>query len=348
MTAGAVVEALGEILVDLRVERAVGGVDNAGCGTGFALVVEEVAEVGRDGFVMTHGDFVKEGRANNIHVSRSADSTSQEVDRVGPIGFVVTPGVVSEVKFIPKISTGDPGVFKLSQGGFLSVNVVNGEKGGDTEFLSFGGDEAGHPVVTVDDVRLNPRDDVVNEISLKGEGRHEKILLASLVDATAAIKFAVFGEVDAIAHRDAATYSGVCRFFAMLEEIAVVRDGEVNVFVGCAESVDEQCGDIGKSSRFCPEAFRIFGELFGDVGDFRSDEKNARSAIFFLGAGGWGCGHDMVGEAWLTYGTLTDGVNRVLKFSELLGFGNRAVSSWRTLFLQLFSNDLGGFFISER
>jgi hypothetical protein len=37
-----------------------------------------------------------------------------------------------------------------------------------------------------------------------------------------------------------------------------------------------------------------------------------------------------------------------LKFSELLGFGNRAVSSWRTLFLQLFSNDLGGFFISER
>ena len=251
-----------------------------------------MAEVRRDGRVMTHCHFIEERRADHIDVICGHDATCEQVDGIGPIGLVKTLRVVAEVEFIPEVASGDAGVFQLGQSGCLGVDVVNGEKGGDAELFGFGGNQPGHPVVTMNDVRFNPGDDVVDEISLEGESRHEEVFLAGLVNTTAAIEFTILGEVNAVANRDAGAFSGVGGFFATLEKTAVMRDSEVNVLFGRAESVDEESRDIGEASSLGAQPFGIVGKLLGDVGYFRGNEENARSGIRgaflarFLGHGG--------------------------------------------------------------
>ena len=285
----------GEVGVDLRVEGPVGGVDDAGGGPGFALVIEKVAEVRGDIGMMAHRHFVEEGGADDIDMGCGGDAAGEQVDGVGPVGFVEALGVVSEVKFIPEIATLDSGVFELGEGCFLGVDVVDGEKGGDTEFFGLGGDEAGHPIVAVDDVGFDARDDVIDEVALEGKGGHEEVFLAGLVNAAPAIEFAVFGEVDAIADRDPGAFSGMGDLLAFLEEIAVVGDGEVNVFFGGAETVDKEGGDVGESSGFGPESFGIFREFFGDVGDFGSDEEDPGTRVGGLFSSGF-FGHGLGGR----------------------------------------------------
>ena len=80
---------------------------------------------------MTHRDLIEKGRADHIDVSRCGDPAGEEVDGVGPVGFVKALGVVSKVELVPKVAPGNAGVFELGEGGFLSVDVMDGEKGGD-------------------------------------------------------------------------------------------------------------------------------------------------------------------------------------------------------------------------
>lgn len=161
---------LGKIGIDLWVERAVGSVDDSRGRSGFALVVKQVAEMGRDGRVMAHGDFVEEGWADDIDVGRGGDSAGEKVDGVGPVGFVEALGIVPEIEFIPEISGWNTGIFQLGQGGLLGVDIVNGEKSRDSELLGFGRNETGHPVVAMDDVGFDPGYDVVDQVALKGQG----------------------------------------------------------------------------------------------------------------------------------------------------------------------------------
>jgi len=50
------------------------------------------------------------------------------------------------------------------------MDIVDGEESGDAKFFGFGRDEASHPVVAVDDVRLDAGDDMVDEVASEGEG----------------------------------------------------------------------------------------------------------------------------------------------------------------------------------
>ena len=148
--------------------------------------------------MMTHGDFVKEGWADHVGVGRCRDSAGEKIDRVGPVGFIEAFRIASKVKFVPKVSGWNSCVFELGEGGFLSVDIVNSKKGRNTEFLGLSGDQTGHPIITMNNVGFNPWDDVIDEVTLKREGGHQKIFLAGLVDSTTSIEFAVFGKVDTV------------------------------------------------------------------------------------------------------------------------------------------------------
>jgi hypothetical protein len=50
----------------------------------------------------------------------------------------------------------------------------------------------------MNNVGFNPWDDVIDEVALKRERRHQEIFFTGLVDSAATIKFAVFGQVDAV------------------------------------------------------------------------------------------------------------------------------------------------------
>jgi len=101
---------------------------------------------------------------------------------------------------------------------------------------------------------------VVDEIALKGEGGHEKIFLAGFVDSVPAIEFTIFGEMDPASDRDAGAIAGVLSEAG--EEFPVVRDGEVDVLVAAAQSVNEESRNVGQAAGFGSESFGVDRESF--------------------------------------------------------------------------------------
>jgi len=130
----------------------------------------------------------------------------------------------------------------------------------------------------VNDVRLDAGDDVVDEVTLEGEGGEEEVFGASLVDTTTTIKFAVLCKVNAIAHGYSGASAGVIPPF-ILEEISVVGDGKVNVLMGAAQAVNEKGGNISEASGFGAKSFGIDAESFGNVGDLGGNEEDAGSFV---------------------------------------------------------------------
>jgi hypothetical protein len=249
-----------EVLINLGVEGAIGSVDNSRGIAGLVLLVEEVADVAGNVRVMSGDDFVEEGGADDVDMVCGHDSAGKKVDGVVPVGFVVTMGIVVEVEFVPKVAAGDATIVQLGEGRFLGVDVVDGEEGGDPEFLGFGWNESGHPIITVNNVWLNPGDDVVDEVALEGESRHEEVFLTGFVNSVSTVEFAVLREVDPVSDGDAGAGSGVLPVAG--EKFPIVGDGEVDVLVAAAQSVHEKGGDVRESARFGPQSFGIDGESF--------------------------------------------------------------------------------------
>jgi len=91
--------------------------------------------------------------------------------------------------------------------------------------------------------------------------------LAGFVDSVSAVKFAIFGEVDAVSDRDTGALSRVLSEAG--EQFAVVGDGEVNVLVVAAQSVNEEGGNVRQSASLGAESFGVDRQSFGNIRDFR-------------------------------------------------------------------------------
>jgi hypothetical protein len=127
---------------------------------------------------------------------------------------------------------------------------------------------------------------VVDEVALEGEGRHQEIVLAGLVDAVASIEFAVFGEMDSFPDRDPGSFARV--FAVSGEEFAIVGDGEMNVLVGGGQAVNEEGGNVGEAASLGSQAFGIDGEFLGNIGDLGGDKENPGSFPLLGRWRGWG------------------------------------------------------------
>ena len=76
---------------------------------------------------------------------------------------------------VPEGGGVDSAVLDVGEGGFFGVDVVDGVEGLDGEAFGGGGDEAGHPVVAVDEVGLDAGEDVVDDLALEGERDFEVV-----------------------------------------------------------------------------------------------------------------------------------------------------------------------------
>ncbi len=75
---------------------------------------------------------------------------------------------------------------------------MDGEKTGNPVLSGHGRNQAGHPIVAVDQIRLNPGDDIVDDFALKGQGKLDVFSPVGRIDPVDIIKGAVFGQVDAV------------------------------------------------------------------------------------------------------------------------------------------------------
>lgn len=126
---------------------------------------------------------------------------------------------------------------------------MNGEDTLDSELSTGGGNEACHPIVTMDDVRLHEGDNVVDHLSLKGQGRGMKI---AVVGTWTAIECAVFGQMNAGTSAEA----GMERCPG--EEVAIVWNGKMNIGTGEAKLFNNSGGDLGHTAGLGPDVLGSF------------------------------------------------------------------------------------------
>lgn len=170
----------------------------------------------------------------------------------------------------------DASVFDLLEGDTFGVDVVSGEEGLDAVELGVGGNEAGHPVVAVDDVGFDTGDDVVDDFPLEGEG--EEVVFGGTVNARAVVEDAVLGEVNVLIGEGflilgESVFKAVVLIF--LEHAPVVGEGNVDVGVLFMKGSDERRGDIGHASCLGGHALGEVAHAFGKVGDLWGDDKDA-------------------------------------------------------------------------
>ena len=108
------------------------------------------------------------------------DPAGEEVDGFGLADCLVALGIFAEIEVLPELRGVDPAIFDVRKGESLSVDIVNSEEAGDLVAARHRRDEAGHPVIAVDQVRFHLADDVVDDFPLKGE--RDEVIVPGVID----------------------------------------------------------------------------------------------------------------------------------------------------------------------
>ncbi len=294
MVVGAVVG--GEVGVAGGVENGVGRVEDAGGAAGVLLAAEFVADGIRDESVAAADDFLEEGGADGVDVVGGEDTAGEQVDLIGATAFLVGDGGAAVVEMLPEVGGIDSSVLDLGESEVLGVDVMDGEERRDAVAAGDRGDEAGHPVVAVDEVGADLGDGVVDDLALEGEG--DQVVFRA-VDAGAVVEDAVFSEVDALLGQGAADFLELVVEDAgdvEVEHPAVVWQRDVDIGALVVEGLDQRGGDIGEATGLGAHPLGEVAHAFREVGNFRGDDEDA-------GAAGSGVGHGFPGLG----GRLTSG-----------------------------------------
>ena len=126
------------------------------------------------------------------------DTAGQQVHRVVSPGLFVVAGHFFIVKVLPEIGRINAPVFDGRQCRFNGVDIVDGKKTGDALLSGHGRDQAGHPVVAVNQIGLHPGDDIVDDFPLKGQGKLDILFPVIRINPVDIVKGPVFGQVNAV------------------------------------------------------------------------------------------------------------------------------------------------------
>lgn len=160
------------------------------------------------------------------------------------------------------------------------MDVVDGEESWDAEAFCGGWDKACHPIVTVDEIGGDFWDDVVDDLTLEGEGGVK--IGSFVVDFLFVVEDAVFGQMDSLFGKsvfDASDGAVEQHFDVDIEHFPVIGERDVDVGTLFVERVDKRRGDIRHAAGFGAHALGEVSHARREVSDFGSDDENAFSAL---------------------------------------------------------------------
>jgi hypothetical protein len=180
-------------------------------------------------------------------------------------------------KVLPEVGRIDAAVLDMGQGGFDRVDVVDGKQAGNAHLPGHGRDEARHPVVAVDQVRLHPGNDVVDHLTLKGQGELGIFTAVGRVDAVQVEKSPVLGQMNPVIGHDVADgpllpFEKRCQ--AAVENGPVVRQGHVYVGALVEQGADQGGRHIGQPAGLGREVSGEIAHSIGQVGHFRGNDQH--------------------------------------------------------------------------
>jgi hypothetical protein len=114
-------------------------------------------------------DFDEKGGTHGIDEVRRKNAARQKIDGIGGARFLVASGGSLEIEMFPEQSRVDALVFNFRERLLDGENIVNREEAGNTQFAGLGRQKPRHPVVAVDQIRFDGRNDVVDHFPLERE-----------------------------------------------------------------------------------------------------------------------------------------------------------------------------------
>lgn len=149
------------------IEDGVGRVENPAGGSGVVLRAEFVANRVGDEAVAAIHHFIEKRRAHRVDMSGREDAAGEEVHRILATAFIVAIRLPTVVKMLPKIRGIDSAILDLGERTVFRVDVVNGEQAGNAVPFRDAGDQAGHPVIAMDQIGPDLRDGMVDHLALE-------------------------------------------------------------------------------------------------------------------------------------------------------------------------------------
>ena len=114
---------------------------------------------------------LKEGRGHGVYVVGGKDPRCLKVDEVPLPRLLVVVRGTGEIQVVPKLRRIDSGILHLRKRHLVRMDVVHGEQTGNAFAPRRRRDESRHPIVAVDEIRLDGVHDVVYHLALKREGK---------------------------------------------------------------------------------------------------------------------------------------------------------------------------------
>ena len=142
-------------------------------------------------------DFSQKGGTNGVEVGGKKSATRGSLRGFDCALFAELNSGFSK-RVTQKFGRIDAAFFDNFEGGFLGVNIVEGEETGNAEGPGFSGDESSHPIVAVNEIGFYGGDDVVDDFALEGECDFEVNGIGIGVNAVLVVKDTVFCEVNAV------------------------------------------------------------------------------------------------------------------------------------------------------
>ena len=176
-------------------------------------------------------------------------------------------------------------VFNFRQVGFDRMDVVNGKKTGNAESSGHGRYQTGHPIVAVDKIRLNPWNDIINDLALKCQRKLDVFISEIRVHPVDVIKGAVFRQMDTVIRHFALNpvdFISQHRCQLIAEKSTVIRHGHMDVGTLLEQSTDQGSGNIGKTACFGGIKRCQSSHAVRQIGHFRCNDKDPGVARCFI------------------------------------------------------------------
>jgi len=143
-------------------------------------------------------DFQQECRADNIHKMSGKNSTGEKVYGVGIPYVLIIGSHFFVIQILPKIGGIDSPVLHVAECCLYRVNIMNGKKAWNFHLPGHGRNDTGHPIIAVNQIRLDLGDDVIDHLALKSQGEFNVFSSIRRINTVDVIKGPVFCQMDAI------------------------------------------------------------------------------------------------------------------------------------------------------
>jgi len=176
--------------------RGIGGVKDPYGAVGIPFIDQLLAELWRDKIVPAAAQFFEKSGADSIDIVGGESAAGEEIYRVCVAGLFIIERWAFIIEVLPEFGSVDSHIFNPGEVDIVGMDIMDGEEAGDTEATGGSGDKAGHPVVTMDEVGVNGRDNMVNHLPLQGESQPWVLFIVVTVNGVTVVKAAIFSEVD--------------------------------------------------------------------------------------------------------------------------------------------------------